>query len=102
KKRHVPAIDAAALERVESREPGIDEVWEQEWRRHHLMYCLKLIKKEVAPDTYQAFDCYVLKEWPVERVTEALGVSANKVYVAKSRIEKKLREKMRELIGGEG
>jgi len=101
KKRHVPAVDLAALEQVQSREPAADEVWEAEWRKHHLMYCLKLVKQEVAPNTYQAFDCYVLKEWPVERVAQTLGVSANKVYVAKTRIEKKLRRKMLELIGDE-
>ncbi len=101
KKRRVPSVDDAALAQVQSREPALDEIWETEWRKHHLMYCLRLIKKEVAEDTYQAFDYYVLKEWPVERVAQTLGVSANKVYVAKSRIEKKLRQKMLELIGEE-
>lgn len=31
-------------------------------------------------------DQYVLKEWPVQEVVETLGVTADQVYQAKSRI----------------
>jgi DNA-directed RNA polymerase specialized sigma24 family protein len=35
---------------------------------------------------WQIFDLYVLKEWPVREVAQALGVSIGRVYLAKHRI----------------
>jgi hypothetical protein len=32
------------------------------------------------------FDLYVLKEWPVREVAQALGVSTGRVYLAKHRV----------------
>jgi DNA-directed RNA polymerase specialized sigma24 family protein len=43
------------------------------------------------------FDLYVLKEWPVEEVARALGVSATHVYVLKHRVSKALKKEMARL-----
>ena len=83
----------------QEREVSPDELWEEEWEKKHLQYSLKLIRNEVSPTTYQAFEYYVLVGWPKERVMEMLNVSADQVYAAKSRITRKLRAKMRELLG---
>jgi RNA polymerase sigma-70 factor (ECF subfamily) len=32
------------------------------------------------------FDLYVVQQWPVKKVTAALGVSAGQVYLAKHRV----------------
>ena len=38
---------------------------------------------------------YVLREWPVKKLAETLGVSATQVYLAKYRIGGLLKKKMR-------
>jgi RNA polymerase sigma-70 factor (ECF subfamily) len=47
---------------------------------------LRKVKTEVDPKQFQVFDCYVMKGWPVREVASALGVSANQVYLARSRV----------------
>lgn len=99
KKKKLPLAQSADFRRASLRDDSADELWEQQWRKRHLRYCLELIKRDVAPQTYQAFEYHVLADWPVERVTETLGLSADQVYAAKSRITKRLREKMKEVVG---
>ena len=75
----------------------LDEVWEGEWQRTLLDRAMAKVKQEVRPLQYQIFDCYVIKQWPVEKVTKALGVSATQAYLAKLRVGKKLRDEVRRL-----
>ncbi len=99
KKKKLPLAQSADFHRASLRDDSSDELWEQQWRKRHLKFCLESIKHDVAPQTFQAFEYHVLADWSVERVSETLGLSADQVYAAKSRITKRLREKMKELIG---
>jgi RNA polymerase sigma-70 factor (ECF subfamily) len=99
KKRQVPLAKTADFRRPQKRELSPDELWEKEWQRKHLQYCLKQIQPEVAPTTYQAFQYHVLCGWPVDKVAEVFQISVDQVYTAKSRITRRLRAKMRELLG---
>ena len=99
RKKKLPLARSADLRRPQERELSPDELWEREWEKKHVRYCLKLIRDEVAPTTYQAFEYYVLAGWPVQRVAETLNLTTDQVYAAKSRITRKLRTKMRELLG---
>ncbi len=60
--------------------------WEGEWQRNLLKAALERIRRHVREEQYQLFDLYVLRQWPVERITQTLGVSAARVYLAKHRI----------------
>ena len=99
KKKKLPVAQTADFRRPQEREESFDEIWERQWQKKHLTYCLNLIRDSVAPTTYRAFECHVLIGWPVEKVAETLELSADQVYAAKSRITRKLRSKMRELLG---
>lgn len=99
KKKKVPLAESAAFRRPQEREESPDELWDRQWRKRHLKYCLQRIRDEVAPSTYQAFEYYVLAEWPVEKVCQTLGVTTDQVYTAKTRITRRLRAKMTELLG---
>lgn len=99
REKRLPLARSADLRRPQQREESSDELWEREWQKKHLKYCLRLIRSSIAPTTYQAFEYHVLAGWPVEKVAETLNVSADQVYAAKSRITRKLRAKMRELLG---
>jgi RNA polymerase sigma-70 factor (ECF subfamily) len=101
KKRRLPVAMSGDFRRPQRTELSLDELWERQWQKKHLQYCLKLIRPEVAATTYQAFEYHVLCDWPVDRVAETLGISTDQVYTAKSRITRRLRVKMRELLGEE-
>lgn len=79
----------------------VDEVatleWEQEWQSHLLKAAKQRVKSRVREEQYQLFDLYVIKHWPVTRISQTLGVSATQVYLAKLRITRLLRREVRRL-----
>jgi len=101
KKRRLPLAQSADFRRPQETELSPDELWERQWQKKHLQYCLKLIRPEVATTTFQAFEYHVLCGWSVDRVSKTLGLSTDQVYTAKSRITRRLRAKMRELLGND-
>ena len=101
-KRRRPANGRAEdLRRAAGREPSAHKLWEDQWQRKHLRFCLKKVLDQVSPTTRQAFELYVVSEWSVDRVSEALGISADQVYAAKSRVTQRLRRAFRELVGAD-
>jgi RNA polymerase sigma-70 factor (ECF subfamily) len=56
--------------------------------------CLRIVRSEVQPRTYEAFRRFAIEEQPASAVAEELGLSANAVFLAKSRILKRVRELM--------
>jgi RNA polymerase sigma factor (sigma-70 family) len=71
--------------------------WDQEWQAHLLSAAKQRVKSRVKEEQYQLFDFYVVKEWPVTRICQTLGVSATQVYLAKHRITRLLRKEVRRL-----
>ena len=70
--------------------------FEAAWRQVALEEALDEIRHEVEPSTFQAFDLCVREDMPVREVAKLLGLTRNAVYVAKSRILKRLRENLGE------
>ncbi len=99
RKRRDRQVGEEQLAILPDTDPSVSAVWDTTWRMQRLSYCLEQVRSEVAPKTYEAFSRYVLDEWTVARVTEELGVSANDIYLAKSRITRRLKDKMLELLG---
>ncbi len=75
----------------------IDKLWEEEWQKHLFDAALERVKKRVSAKEFQIFDCYVLKQWPVNEVTAALRVSEASVYTAKSRVSALLKKEVKQL-----
>jgi len=69
-----------------------DEAFEREWQLEMLSTALEVLRQEADPDTYQAFDLYAVKGWPVGKAAALLNMSTNALYIAKSRMLKRLRE----------
>ena len=53
---------------------------------------LRRIEGDFAPATWQAFLRHVLEGAPAPRVAEEMGLSLNSVFLAKSRVLKRLRQ----------
>lgn len=76
------------------RDTDEDERWEQEWRAHRLRWALRVIATEVEPVTLEAFKRHVLEGKPVGETAEELGISTASVYQAKSRVLKRVKERL--------
>jgi len=101
RRRRPGHADTSVLRSV--RVKGRDEstAWETIWLREHLRYCLSAVREEIAPTTFEAFRRAALEEQPVPDVCATLGLNRNQVYLAKSRVLRRLKEKMTELVGFE-
>ena len=80
--------------------PTPDEVFEEAWRSRHLAWCLEQVKERESERNWRAFEMLLVEECGVPEVCEALGLNANQVYKAKSRVLQKVREAFERLGTG--
>jgi len=90
---------SAELRRPQEREKEPEAVWEQVWLEEHLRYCCEHVSGEVRPHTYEAFRRVAVEQQPVREVCEALALTPNQVYVAKSRVSRRLQDMMKTIYG---
>lgn len=64
----------------------LEKIWDREWRDNITAAALERVKAKVSPRQFQIFDCYVMKGWGVKKTSEALGINAAQVYLAKHRV----------------
>lgn len=76
-----------------------DTVWDEEWERNLLEAALQKLKPKVQPRHYQIFDLYVIKNWPISKVTATLGVNIGQVYLVRHRLTALLKKEIRSLEG---
>jgi RNA polymerase sigma factor (sigma-70 family) len=87
--------ETATIERIA--DPAgfdLDAAWDEEWRANLLQAATARVKKKVSAKQYQIFDCYVLKQWPVQKVAKELRVSFAQVYLAKHRLSALLKKEV--------
>jgi RNA polymerase sigma-70 factor (ECF subfamily) len=94
---------------VERRAPGADlnnvaaeddlpEFEEEEYRRYLVRRALALMEAEFQPATWKAcWEC-VVRSRPAAEVAAELGISTNAVYLARSRVLRRLREELDGLL----
>jgi RNA polymerase sigma-70 factor (ECF subfamily) len=71
--------------------------WDDDWERNLLQAAIRRVKTRVNSKAYQMFDLHVFKEWPIARVARAFRVSQAKVYLAKHRINGRIKDEVRKL-----
>lgn len=69
----------------------LDAVCDEEWKSHLLNVALMELRQKVEPETFDAFQMYVLQELEPRVVANALSISESSVYVYKNRCVKHLR-----------
>jgi RNA polymerase sigma-70 factor (ECF subfamily) len=94
--RCAPA-EQGLLEDLPARD-DLPELEEAEHRRHVLGRMLALLQGELEPATWQAFRAYVLDDRAARDVAAELGISVNAVYLARSRVLRRLREELAGLL----
>jgi RNA polymerase sigma-70 factor, ECF subfamily len=81
-----------------SAEEAIPELEEAEYRDYVVRRALGLMQAEFQEATWKACWEFVVNERPAEAVARELGISVNAVYLAKSRILRRLREELAGLL----
>lgn len=88
--RVVAMGDEAALEAADPTN-RLDDVCMDEWKNHILNVALMELRERVEPETFDAFQMYVLQERQPREVAEVLSITESAVYVYKNRCVKHLR-----------
>jgi RNA polymerase sigma factor (sigma-70 family) len=83
------------LDQLVSETPGAD--WTDCFHAHILATALDQIRPQFEPDTWKAFESVWLHEKRSDEAAKELSMPIEAVYVAKSRVLKRLREKVLEL-----
>jgi RNA polymerase sigma-70 factor (ECF subfamily) len=89
--------DAAALEQAAGPDQAL-EVEEAEYREVLLRRALELMQREFRPATWRACWEQVVQGRPAADVARELGLTVNAVYVARSRVLRRLREYLEHLL----
>jgi RNA polymerase sigma-70 factor (ECF subfamily) len=77
---------------------GLSAAWDREHDRHVLRRLLELLEPEFEPATWRAFRLLVLEGRPTADVAAEVGISANAVRIAKSRVLSRLRRESAGLV----
>ena len=75
--------------------PDPESVWEGGWNNALFEAALERVKATAAPKDYQLFDLLVIKDVPTAKISETLGVSRSRIYIAKFRILRQLKQEIR-------
>ena len=74
-----------------------DPTWDEEFNAGVLRAAIEQIRPCFEPATWKAFERSWLDDCPPAAVAEELGVPIDSVYVARSRVLKRLRERILEI-----
>jgi len=85
------------LEQLAAPDGELVRQWDQEHDRYVVQRFLALVRRDFAPNTWQAFERLLAGEKPAE-VAADLGMSVNAVYLARASILKRLREEMSGIV----
>jgi RNA polymerase sigma-70 factor (ECF subfamily) len=96
--RETATQGTATIERVA--DPGaidLEAMWDEEWQRTMFTAALARVKRQANARHYQMFDLHAVKQWPVQKVAQALGVRPGQVRLAKHRITALMRQEVARL-----
>jgi RNA polymerase sigma factor (sigma-70 family) len=97
-RRAIETSGTATLERIP--DPAtitLEALWEEEWQRTMFAAALLRVKRQANARHYQMFDLHAVKQWPVEKVAQTLGVTSGQVRLAKHRITVLMRREVARL-----
>jgi RNA polymerase sigma-70 factor (ECF subfamily) len=96
-RRRAPVSAAAGQPEPAVPDP-VDDLAEEEYRSYLVGRALRLLQSEFQPVTWKAFWQFVVAGRPACEVAAALGMRAESVYVAKSRVLRRLRQELAGLL----
>lgn len=97
RKRNALQAESGQLRRL-SEGDDIEVFTEKEYRDHLVRQALSLMQNEFEEKTWKACWEHTVSDRPAAEVAEELGMTANAVYLAKSRVLRRLREELAGLL----
>ncbi len=73
-------------------------VWNEEHDRHVMRKLMEQLRQEFDSKTWSAFEQFAIANRPAAEVAEALGMTSNAVFIAKSRVLSRLRRESAGLL----
>ena len=86
------------LEQVQDPRSELSRLWDREHDQYVVRRALELIEPEFAASTWRAFRRVMVDGAAVEAVAAELGLSANAIFIAKSRVLSRVRQVIRGLV----
>ena len=77
---------------------GMSKIWDREHDEYVTRYLLAKIRPDFSEQTWRAFQRFAMDGLSADAVASELGITANAVFIAKSRVMAKLRQHGRGLI----
>lgn len=87
-----PGGDEDVFPEPQTADAGPDARWEAAFEEAMLAVLLDVVRREVAPETYQAFELLAMEELSGTQVARITGLTRNAVYLARKRVLKRLKE----------
>lgn len=85
-------MDVQEVAEVSDADGPHERLWRREWNHAAVAFLLDTLRCDFPVHTLQSFWMYVVEEVPVLVIARRLGLTANQVYVAKSRVLRRIRE----------
>jgi RNA polymerase sigma-70 factor (ECF subfamily) len=84
--------DDGFSEEHEGHEDRPDALWESAYEQAMLTVLLDVVRREVTPQTYQAFELTAIRGLSGDQTAKITGLSQNAVYLSRKRVFERLRE----------
>jgi RNA polymerase sigma factor (sigma-70 family) len=103
RKRTAASLDAIELDPVDQEhDAAVDKLWELEWRQYHVRMAMRVVVSEFNSTDLEAFEQYGVQGRSATETAEALQLSLDQVYQAKSRILKRMSSIIADQVREEG
>ncbi len=99
-RRLAAALPQAALDpayECVDQQPTLDELWEREWKVQEILHCLDQVAVEFTPKRVEAFRLYVIEGLSAEETARHLDMTRGHVYVTRTEILGRIRERIQRL-----
>lgn len=93
--------EAAALEPGSAWEESFEAAWDEAWQRHHLEVAMGRIEGEVSPRDRAIFAAVAVAGRSAPDVATEFGLSVDAVHQVRSRVMRRLRDVVSELVAAE-
>jgi len=100
KKLNIDAVSQTHLSNLaeNGQATSAGQTWDQDYCRNLVSSAVELMRKEFAPNTWQALKQFVSTDQTAQEIAESTGVSTSTIYTAKSRLMKRLRQDLEGLM----
>lgn len=96
-RRPLAVIGDSALQNLAD-DPLLEQLWEQEYQKQLVAQALRIMQTDFEPTTWKACWETTVNARPAKEVGAELGLSESAVFMAKSRVLRRLREELKELL----